>query len=254
MAEAATRKERAEAGRSRRRRRRRHAPSRATIVMSICPPHAALDVARRGQRLQGLYVDCERHLASSCQRGRLDRGERAEEATSTAAIIGAPPPADSTRVHLSGERAARSRAVSPGDVVTHILGRRGVRLRRLGAEDVLRRLDQGHFRDDARHPRNGPSKRRRGRARRAQWSESQPGALRRRAASGTPGRGPWLAVDRRDGRDRSSFIDVGLPGGFHEAAGEIYSRVPRKVGATISDATMNEVVDVLLGHTDVKNG
>jgi len=78
------------------------------------------------------------------------------------------------------------------------------------------------------------------------WTATAPDLLKvgRRAAFNAEDRG-W----RWDGEMweiAATFIDAGLPGGFHEAAAEIYSRVPRKMGAAADEATLNEVLDLIL--------
>jgi 3-hydroxyisobutyrate dehydrogenase-like beta-hydroxyacid dehydrogenase len=76
---------------------------RSDVVLSVCPPHAALDVARSVAGLRGVYVDANavapataRELASLVGARFVDGG-----------IVGAPPRSQATtRLYLSGPDAA----------------------------------------------------------------------------------------------------------------------------------------------------
>jgi 3-hydroxyisobutyrate dehydrogenase-like beta-hydroxyacid dehydrogenase len=216
---------------------------RCEIILSICPPHAALDVAREVSGFKGVYVDANAispthasEVASIVESGGasyVDGG-----------IIGAPPPADSTWAFFSGTGAA--------DIATLFRD----------AEIKTSLLEQGPFAASATKmsyagwnkgtlammlairavaKANGVEE-----ALLEVWTATAPDLLKvaRRAAFNAEDRG-W----RWDGEMReiaATFIDVGLPGGFHEAASEIYSRVPRKMDATVDDATVAEVLDLIL--------
>ena len=88
--------------------------ARASVVLSICPPHAALDVARAVSGFTGLYVDANaispetaRQVASVVVGG----GARYVDG----GIIGSPPTnPGSTRLYLSGDDAAAVRDLFEG--------------------------------------------------------------------------------------------------------------------------------------------
>ncbi|MCG7210853.1 NAD(P)-dependent oxidoreductase [Streptomyces arenae] len=84
------------------------------LVLSICPPHAAEDVAREvlGHPFRGVYVEANaispdraRRISDAC----LDHGVVMVDGS----IIGAPPGAGAPpRLHLSGDREAAGRAAA----------------------------------------------------------------------------------------------------------------------------------------------
>jgi len=81
------------------------------LLLSICPPHAAVEVARSVAGFGGIYVDANaispdtaRTIAGSIGAGYVDGG-----------IIGPPPVrAGTTRLYLSGARAGEAAAVFEG--------------------------------------------------------------------------------------------------------------------------------------------
>ncbi len=92
------------------------------VVLSICPPHAALDLAREvaAQRFAGLYVDgnavapaTAREIGATVERGGatfVDGG-----------LIGPPPrAAGSTRLYLSGREAKRAVGLFEGSALEAI--------------------------------------------------------------------------------------------------------------------------------------
>jgi 3-hydroxyisobutyrate dehydrogenase-like beta-hydroxyacid dehydrogenase len=216
---------------------------RCEIILSICPPHAALDVARDVSGFKGIYVDANAispahasEVASIVESGGasyVDGG-----------IIGAPPPASSTWAFFSGTGAAEIATL----------------FRDAGIKTSL--LEQGPFAASAaKMSYAGWNKgtlammlaiRAMAKANGVEdtllevWTATAPELLKvaRRAAFNAEDRG-W----RWDGEMweiAATFIDAGLPGGFHESAAEIYSRVPRKMEAAPDDATLAEVLDLIL--------
>jgi 3-hydroxyisobutyrate dehydrogenase-like beta-hydroxyacid dehydrogenase len=78
-------------------------PLEADVILSICPPHAALDVARSVGAFAGLYVDAN---AISPARREEVRALVPNAAFVDGGIIGPPPTrAGTTRLYLTGERA-----------------------------------------------------------------------------------------------------------------------------------------------------
>jgi 3-hydroxyisobutyrate dehydrogenase-like beta-hydroxyacid dehydrogenase len=74
------------------------------VILSVCPPHAALDVARSVAGFDGLFVDANavspataRELAAVVE----DGGGRFVDG----GIVGGPPPSPGTRLYLSGSDA-----------------------------------------------------------------------------------------------------------------------------------------------------
>ncbi|HEX4656839.1 MAG TPA: DUF1932 domain-containing protein, partial [Streptosporangiaceae bacterium] len=93
---------------------------RADLILSICPPHAALDTAWAVQGFGGLYVDANAISPATAREVAL----MVEEGGATyvdGGIIGLPPPAshspftaDSTRLYLSGAEADTVRRMFDG--------------------------------------------------------------------------------------------------------------------------------------------
>ena len=89
-------------------------PLTADVILSICPPHSARDVARSVRAFRGIYVDAN---AISPATSREVRALVPHADFVDGGIIGPPPTAPgSTRLYLSGdERRTWSRAVRRHD-------------------------------------------------------------------------------------------------------------------------------------------
>jgi 3-hydroxyisobutyrate dehydrogenase-like beta-hydroxyacid dehydrogenase len=218
----------------------------AGILLSICPPHAALDVARSvaGLDFGGVFVD-----ANAVSPGTAREVAAIIEAGGGAYVDGGivgPPPGEpgTTRLYLSGERAAEIRDLFTATLVDAriIAGPAGgppgaasavkmayaawskgtsaliLAIRALaraeGVEDVLL----------------------------AEWALSQPSLADRseRAAQSAAAKGwRWIA----EMEEIAAFMTAdGLPGGFHQAAAEIY----RRSAAAASDPDLDAILAALL--------
>jgi hypothetical protein len=90
-------------------------PLRADVILSVCPPHAARDVARAVSEFRGIYVDAN---AVSPATSREVRALVPHAAFVDGGIIGPPPvKAGTTRLYLTGERAADVAALFADTVV-----------------------------------------------------------------------------------------------------------------------------------------
>ena len=145
-------------------------------------------------------------------------------------IIGGPPgPSSSPRLYLSGPSAPSVRDVFADTTVQAQVISDGPG-RRVGVEDVLRRLDE---RNDGAAPRRARARRRRGveGPLLAEWEHSLPDLAGRslRAAQQAATKG-WRWVGEME-QIAATFGSAGLPDGFHRAAAEIYARArPRRDG------------------------
>jgi 3-hydroxyisobutyrate dehydrogenase-like beta-hydroxyacid dehydrogenase len=213
--------------------------ARAEVIVSVCPPHAALDVAWAVHGFGGLYVDANAvspGTAREVARLICESGGRYVDG----GIIGPPPEKpDVTRLYLSGgdaEQVAALFAGTPLDArvisgsataasavkmayagwtkgtAALLLSVRAL-AREQGVEDTLL----------------------------AEWALSQPGldarsagAARSAAAKGWR----WVAEMEEIGATMSA---AGLPDGFHQAAAEIFRRSPR-------GAAGHDVLDQVLGE------
>lgn len=203
--------------------------SESAVILSICPPHAALDVARSvgAAGYRGLYVDANavsvataQQVASVVTAGGADYVD--------GGIIGPPPDnAGHTRLYLSGERARD---------VAALLGRGSALEARITGEGrgaspfaasavkmayaawtkgtsalllACRALARAEGVEDTLL---------------AEWALSQPalGDQSERAASSASLKG-WRWIGEME-EIAASMTAAGLPAGFHEAAAEIYER------------------------------
>jgi 3-hydroxyisobutyrate dehydrogenase-like beta-hydroxyacid dehydrogenase len=195
--------------------------ARSAVIVSVCPPHAALDVARQVAGFRGLYLDA--NAISPATAGEVAAIVAAGGAGfADGGIIGPPPvEPDLTRLYLSGPRAAEVQALFGGtDVDARVVlppgsasavkmayaswtkGSAALLLaaralaRAEGVEPVL--LEE--------------------------WGISQPGLERRSAAAaGSATAKGWRWVAEME-EIAATMAAAGLPDGFHQAAAEIYRR------------------------------
>ena len=174
----------------------------ADVVLSVCPPHAALDVARAvaAERFSGIYVDANAvSRATAEQIGAIVGTSGASFVDG--GIIGAPvQKAGTTRLYLSGPRASEVAAL-----FSRQHARRSSDRPRsgssLGIEGHLRRLDKMHRRFGSGNPCIGhPRRRRPGAARR--MVDFPAGARKEMRTRRGGRRAEGMALRRRNARDR----------------------------------------------------
>ena len=194
----------------------------ADVILSICPPHAATDVAAAVGGFSGLYVDA--NAVSPQTAGKVARIVEADGARYVdGGIIGPPPDKPgSTRLYLSGPYADEARQLFDGTaldarVVTEgpfsasavkmayagwtkgsaalLLATRAL-AEATGVSDVLL----------------------------AEWALSQPALEdRHRAAAGSAAAKGWRWIAEME-QIADTMTSAGLPGGFHRAAAEMFRR------------------------------
>jgi len=195
------------------------------VVLSICPPHAALDLAREvaALRFAGLFVDGNA-VAPATAREIGAIVERGGATFVDGGLIGPPPrAAGSTRLYLSGREAKRAVALFEGSALEAIAVNdvpgaasalkmayaaftKGTSALLMG----VRALAASEGVDDALL---------------AEWHRSQPDLPKKsEAAARDNARKAWRFVGEMD-EIAATFEAAGLPGGFHRAAGEIYRRL-----------------------------
>ena len=215
------------------------------VVLSVCPPHAALDVAGSvaARKFRGIYVDgnavspaTSRSIARVVQAGGaayVDGG-----------IIGPPPDKpDTTRLYLSGRDAERVRplfaagpleaVVLTGDLMAASAIKMAYAAWTKGSQALVmavRALAAAEGVDEALL---------------AEWARSQPDLPKRseNAAKGTA-RKAWRWVGEMD-EIAATFQGAGLPDGFHRAAGEVYRRMASYKDAPAAPS-MEDVAKTLL--------
>jgi hypothetical protein len=90
-------------------------PLEADVILSVCPPHAALDVARSVTGFTGVYVDAN---AVSPATSRAVAALLPQAAFVDGGIVGPPPvQAWTTRLYLSGAAASEVAALFAGTIV-----------------------------------------------------------------------------------------------------------------------------------------
>ena len=186
------------------------------LLLSICPPHAAVEVARSVAGFGGIYVDANaispdtaRTIAGSIGAGYVDGG-----------IIGPPPVrAGTTRLYLSGARAGEAAAVFEGTSLdarvvegdmaasalkmTYAAWTKGAAALLLAIEATAASLGVAPLLHE-------------------EWELSQPDAAGRLAAAQTAADAKawrWVAEMREIA---ATFAAAGQPDGFHRAAAEVY--------------------------------
>jgi 3-hydroxyisobutyrate dehydrogenase-like beta-hydroxyacid dehydrogenase len=223
---------------------------RADVVLSVCPPHGALDIARQvaGAGFGGLYLDANA-IAPATAREVAGIVEGGGATFVDGGIIGTPPVEPGfIRLYLSGNRAGEIRALFEGTDVD-------VRLVDRGAADSGA-ADSGAADSEAGGDRPAGevgaasavkmayaswtkgsaamllAARALARAEGvedallAEWEQSQPGLIQRwdRAATSAATKG-WRWVAEMEEIAASMAADD-LPAGFHQAAAQIYRDPP----------------------------
>ena len=193
----------------------------ADVVVSVCPPHGALalarEVARRG--FCGIYID-----ANAVSPETVRQAARAVEAAGAAfvdgGIIGPPPArAGTSRIYLTGSRSAEFAALFAGSNLEAIPLEGAA-----GAASALKACYAAWtkgatallaaIRVLAQHEGVEP-------ALLAEWKLSQPGLDKRSEAVTVQARKAWRWIGEME-EIAASFEATGLPGGFSLAAAEIY--------------------------------
>ena len=197
---------------------------RAEVLISVCPPEAAEEVARRVDQagFRGLYADANAVAPATAARIERRFGARYVDG----GIVG--PPAwqeGSTRLYLSGERAGEVAALFRGSLLdARVIDGGGDS----GAASALKMCYAAFTKGSsalllgvrALAERSGVAA-----DLLAEWELSQPGlAARSEAAARSTSPKAW----RFEGEMRqiaAAFDNAGLPAGFHDAAADLYARM-----------------------------
>jgi 3-hydroxyisobutyrate dehydrogenase-like beta-hydroxyacid dehydrogenase len=205
--------------------------SRSSVILSVCPPHAVLEVARRvaERRYGGIYVDANAvSVATAAQVADIVTAGGA--AYVDGGIIGLPPEnAGHTRLYLSGRQASEVQALfrrsaleariaegpphaASAVKMAYAAWTKGTSALLLACRALARA--EGVERTLL-----------------AEWALSQKGlpAQCEGAASAAALKG-WRWVAEME-EIAASMAAAGLPHGFHEAAADVYDRASRSGGA-----------------------
>jgi len=197
----------------------------SSVILSVCPPHAALDVAREvaALRYRGTFVDANAVAPPTAREiGRIL--EAAGAVFVDGGIIGPPPRRPGVaRLYLSGEAAARVAALFAASPLEAIVvdgppgaasaikmayaawtKGSGALLMAVRALAIREGVDEMLL---------------------AEWARSQPDLVARSEdAVRASARKAWRFVGEME-EITATFEAVGLPAGFHEAAAEVYRRL-----------------------------
>jgi 3-hydroxyisobutyrate dehydrogenase-like beta-hydroxyacid dehydrogenase len=203
------------------------------VLLSVCPPHAALDVARAAAGHTGVYVDANAISPRTVAAVRAiveDAGGRFVDG----GIVGPPPErAGTTRLYLSGPDAARVAEAFAGTVVeAPVLGPEP------GAASALKMAYAAWtkgtaamllaIRDTARASGVEDALLR-------EWARSQPDVPGRlEAAEGSAARKGWRWIAEME-EIAATFAAAGQPDGFHRAAADVF-RSREAPGAPTGDS------------------
>ena len=220
--------------------------AQASVIISVCPPHAALDVAWAVHGFSGLYLDANAISPDTAREvAKLITGSGGRYVDG--GIIGGPPvpPGGATRLYLSGEdagqvcemfagtplepRIAAGSAVAASAVkMAYAAWTKGSAALLLGA----RALAEAEDVQDALL---------------AEWAMSQPKladqSVRSAWSAATKG---WRWVGEME-EIAHAMAAAGLPDGFHQAAAEVYRRVQRTPAAD-ADKVLADVMVALTGR------
>jgi 3-hydroxyisobutyrate dehydrogenase-like beta-hydroxyacid dehydrogenase len=195
--------------------------ARAELVLSICPPHAALDVARELSGFDGLYVDANAIAPATALEIRSLCGRFVD-----ASIIGSPPVEGPTAtLYLSGDDAAGvARLFAETNVQATVISDQ------VGAASALKMVYAAWTKGSAAlllAVQQTATAAGVDAELLAEWQHSQPQlpeqlvqAQRSAMAKG------WRWVGEMQ-EIADFFASVGEPEGFHRAAADVYRRFPR---------------------------
>jgi 3-hydroxyisobutyrate dehydrogenase-like beta-hydroxyacid dehydrogenase len=220
----------------------------ADVIFSICPPHAALDVAWAVQGFGGLFVDANAISPASAREVAL----MVEEGGATyvdGGIIGLPPPPSvaggHTRLYLSGGDAQTVRRLFDGTSLdARVIGSGAWAASSIkmayaawtkGTAALLLAARALASAEGVEEPLL------------AEWAMSQPALEdRSRAAADSASQKGWRWVAEME-EIAASMAAAGLPDGFHQAAAEIFRRSPRTEPGTLDGQVVNRVLAAITG-------
>lgn len=217
--------------------------SGSDVVLSICPPHAALEVARTAAGFGGVFVDANA-VSPATARAIAEVVEAGGARAVDGGIVGPPPVpgGTSTRLYLSGPSAPgvaglfAGTAVQPRIVSDRVGSASAVKMAYAGWTKgtaalllALRALARDECVEDALL---------------AEWRDSLPELPEQsvRAARSAAAKG-WRWVGEME-EIASSLASAGLPAGFHQAAAEIFARFPRSPAGD-GEAGLDQALAVL---------
>jgi 3-hydroxyisobutyrate dehydrogenase-like beta-hydroxyacid dehydrogenase len=214
--------------------------STSEVILSVCPPHAAEDVAAAVGRFEGIYVDANAVSPETTRRIATRFDQFAD-----GGIVGAPPRPDRTvRLHLSGPNANAISELFSGSIVESVVLGETV-----GAASALKMAYAAWSKGTAAlvlairavaRAENVEEPLLR------EWLLSVPDLLERsERAARSAGLKGWRWVGEME-EIAATFAAAGLPDGFHRAAAEVYRRTPGIEGPCAGDKMLDDVINALV--------
>lgn len=222
--------------------------AQSDLVLSIVPPHGAIETAQALAGKAKLFVDCNAvspDTAKEIEKIVTSQGTEFVDG----GIVGPPPHKEGTsRLYLAGERAAQVADIFTGSRLGVVVlpGGAGAAsgfkncyaawtkgsdalllailatARNVGVEEELRK----------------------------EWARSKPELTARLYGAGwSAGRKGWRWIREME-EIAATFAAAGMPSGFHLAAAEIFQRAPRNPNAEKDEAAVTEAVDGLSKPTE----
>jgi 3-hydroxyisobutyrate dehydrogenase-like beta-hydroxyacid dehydrogenase len=208
-------------------------------IVSVCPPHAAADVARSVSGFEGVFVDANA-VSPATARAIAAEVEAGGARFVDGGIIGPPPSGRTTSLYLSGSAAgavadlfegtlveARVLSAEPGTAsalkMAYAAWSKGTAALLLAIRELARAEGVETPLLDA-------------------WSDSSDDLPEKsRLAGRSAARKGWRWVGEME-EIAATFAAAGLPSGFHEAAAEIFRRAPRLEEAAPDEETLDRVL------------
>ena len=231
---------------------------RAGIIFSVCPPHAALEVARSVAGFSGLFVDANaiapettRSVAAVLGAGATGAADTGATRFADGGIIGPPPqpgtdPAagSGTRLYLAGEPAAEVAALFAGTPVGAQVVNGGI-----GAASAVKVAYAAWTKGSAALLLAARSLAHQERVEGTlleEWALSQPELVRRlqHAARSAVAKGWRWEAEMTE--IAAAMAAAGLPDGFHLAAADIFRRSPRREPAALAETAPGDLVELVI--------
>ena len=202
---------------------------RCDFIVSVCPPHAALDIARQVAGFGGVYVDANA-ISPATAREVAAIVEAGGASYVDGGIIGTPPVAPGfIRLYLSGPKAGEVRDLFDGSPVdARVVDHEGAdAVGAVGAASAVKMAYASWTKGAAALLLAARELARAEGVEEtllAEWGISQPGLEARSAgAAGSAAAKGWRWIGEME-EIAATMAAVGLPEGFHQAAAEIYRR------------------------------
>jgi 3-hydroxyisobutyrate dehydrogenase-like beta-hydroxyacid dehydrogenase len=195
----------------------------AEAILSVVPPHAAVDVARSVPDTPALVIDA--NAVSPMTAGEI--GELVGQRWVDGGIVGPPPRREgTTRLYLSGPHALEASLLFEGTRLEPII-LTGSPVAASAVKMAYAAWTKGSgallLAALASATANGVED-----ALRAEWGRSQPGLdARLESAADSAATKGWRWVGEMN-EIAATFAAAGLPSGFHEAAAEMFERAARR--------------------------